>query len=290
MNWVILVLISATFFSFRAIIIKELLIKNKIPPIIFLSFLLSLIFTLFFKNKINFDLSFHLIGILLIESLLITTSWLFMLKAFKKLDISTVAPLGNLSPLFLVFLSIIFLGESINLINYVCIWILIISAYALELKSPYHFLEPLKLFKSRFFIYILIALVSSSISAVLDKVLMQDMNPYTLMFWLYLFLSIISFLIILYTKEIRDVKHFIKNKSLIFVILIAFSSVVGDIAYLSAVAIPGTLIALIIPLKRFSTVIETVIGGRIFKEKHIFYKGAITIVMIFGIYLMTINS
>jgi len=288
MNWVILILISAIFISIRNILTKKLLFKNDPLPIMFLISVFSLIGMIFFKTNIHGNLSMNIYILLIIKSIIIGIVWLCLYQAYKHMNISTISPLRNLSPLFLIIFSLIFLGENITFVNYFGIGLLIISAYALEIKSFRNLLEPLKIFKTKFFGYILISLIGSSISATLDKIILKSINYQSILFFFYLFISIFYLGIIFFKNDFSNIKKLFKPNQIVLILLITLSALIADFSYFIAAAIPATLIVLIIPLRRTSTFISTLIGGNFFKEKNIWYKGLICLVMILGVYLIII--
>ena len=254
----------------------------------FLISIFSLIGMVFFKDNITFDISLRIYGLLILKSLIMAIVWLFLYKAYQQLNISLISPLRNLSPIFLVVLSLIFLGENITLINYMGIGLIMVSAYVLEIKLGSSIFKPLKIFKSKFFVYVLISLLGSSISAILDKILLKDIHPYSLLFFFYLFMSIIYLGIVIFKKEVPSVKKLLNGNNLYLILAITLVSLIADITYAIAAAIPATLIVLLIPLRRLSTFISTIVGGKFFKEKNILYKSGICLIMILGIYLIII--
>ncbi|MFT4283173.1 MAG: EamA family transporter [Candidatus Woesearchaeota archaeon] len=287
MDWVILVLISAIFLGLKYVTIKKGLFEFKPLPILFFITLLGTLFTLYFVQDIQFILSAQTYTLIILKSLSITISWYFLYLAYKNLDISTVAPLKNLSPVFLVILSFLILGEQITLINYLGIFILILSAYALELKGLNNFLDPFKFMKSKFFIYIIIAIFTTSLSAVLDKVILTQTNYATIMFYFFLFLSIFYFLMLLCKKEIGEIKHlFISKKYFALTILVAMLAFLADTFYFFAVSLPTTAVVLIIPFRNTSNLIATIVGGKLFSEGSVLYKSGVCVVMLVGVLLV----
>jgi bacterial/archaeal transporter family protein len=288
MEWLILVLISAVFLASRTILTKKILLKNDTLPLLFFVSLISTVVMIFFYKSISLDLTLVVYSLILLKSLVIAVAWFCIYQAYKNLDISTVSPLRNLSPIFLIVLSLIFLGEKASLINYVRIFILIISAYMLETKSFSNLLEPFKFFKTKYFLLIIISMIGNSISAILDKIILKSMNHHSLMFLFYLFLTIIYFIFIASRKNIKSLKLFSGVKNIILILAISASALLADFSYFMAVTIPGTLIILIIPLRRISTFISTLLGGRLFHEKNLLHKSIICLVMVFAVFLITL--
>lgn len=289
MDWTVLVLISAIFLGLKYVTIKKVLFEFKPLPILFLMTAASTIFTLIVFQDINFVLDTKLYGLILLKSLSITISWYFLYQAYKNLEISTVAPLKNLSPMVLVVLSFLFLGEQITLVNHLGIVVLVLSAYALELKGLSNFLDPFKFMKSKFFLYVIIAIITTSFSAILDKIILQDTNYSSVMFFFFLFLSILYFLIIIYRKETLEINELLHSKKyFLLTMLVAVLAFLADVFYFLAVSIPTTAIALIIPFRNTSNLIATILGGRLFSEGNVFYKSVVCFVMLIGILFVVI--
>lgn len=289
MTWFSLVLISALFLSFRTILFKKILGDKNTLPVLFLSTLFLTILMLFFYRELSFSLSPFMLFLIIIKSIIIAAGWFFIFQAYKYLPISTVSPLRNLSPVILIVLSFFILGESVSLINYIGIFLLILSAYFLEVKSLKHIFEPLKFFKSKYFLFIFFSMTAGSISAILDKIILKSVDTYSLMFYYFLFISIIYFFVLLFQKEIKSLKPFLTKSNILTLFLIAVSMFMADMTYFNAVALPGTLIILIIPLRRLSTFLSTLFGGIFFHEKRLLQKSIICLVMIFAVYLIMLN-
>lgn len=131
-------------------------------------------------------------------------------------------------------------------------------------------------------------MVGGSISAVLDKLILKEIGHYSLLFFFYLFTSIIYIITVIYKRDYIEIKNLLKLQNLSIIIGITVFTLIADITYVIAAAIPTTLIVLLIPLRRLSTFISTLVGGRFFKEKNILYKGGICLMMILGVYLIII--
>lgn len=289
MDWILLIFISAVFLGLKKVTIKKVLFEFKPLPILFVISALSTVFMVFFVQDISLSISSLAYGLIILKSLVINVAWYLLYMAYKNLEISIVAPLTNLSPIFLVILSFFVLGEQVTLLNYVGIALLVISAYALRLEGVYKFLEPFKLLKSKFFLFIIIALIGKSTSAVLDKMLLREMNYPSVLFFFFLHVSIFYFLFILYRGETNEITElFVKTKYWFLTFLIAVLAFLADVFYFIAVAIPTTYIVLIIPLRNTANLIATVIGGKLFKEGNVLYKSVVCLVMLFGVGLVVL--
>ncbi|MFT4326435.1 MAG: EamA family transporter [Candidatus Woesearchaeota archaeon] len=288
MNWVFLVLASAFFLAFRTILTKKISTNHSALPVLFYISLLSTLSIVFFHTNMFFSFPLHLYGLIIIKAFVISIAWISIFEVLKHVDVSIVAPLKNMSPLFLLVLSMLFLGERVSAINYAGIFLVVFSSYALELQSFRNFLEPLRFFKSRYFILIIISLIGNSISAVLDKVLLQTLDYLTVMFIFYLSISCWFLFFLCIRKEISSLSIFRQSHTRILIIALTFFALVSDFFYFMAVAIPGTFIILIMPLRRLDSLISTILGGRIFKESHLVYKSIVCLLLILASVLLVL--
>ncbi|MBN1175823.1 EamA family transporter [Candidatus Woesearchaeota archaeon] len=288
MSWVLFALLSAMFFSLRDILSKHMLKRHDSIVILFnAAFLVTLLTAIIFYNSISFVLPGKILGVLFVKSVLVALGWYFLLEAYKHLDISTAAPLLNLSSIILLVLGIVFLGETLDGLQVVGFIVLILGAYALELKSLNNFWEPISLFKQKSVIFIFLSLLSLSFSAVLDKILSWQILPQTIIFYNGFVIALIAFIVILAKRDIPDFVSVLRESPW-HVLFMGVANILSDVTYFLAVVTPGALITLIIPLKRLSTVFTTMAGGHLFKEERIFYKGVISLFMVGGVLLLVL--
>jgi uncharacterized membrane protein len=288
MNWILFALISAVFLALKKVLIKQELFLIDPLPLLLLISLSSAFFSFLFINPQNIFLSPSLFGFLALKGFMIAISWYAISQAYKNLPISTVAPLENLAPLFLVILSFCILGEKDLPLQYFGIILLLFSAYILELKNISDFFRPLQRFQNIFFGYILLSLLTSAFSAIIDKHIIYDSEKFLLLFWFYVFLSLFYFVFLMFSSRRSLFFSLFQKKTLVSIFLIALLAVLSDYFYFTAVAIPGTLIVLIIPLRRLANVFATVLGGSFFKEDRFWYKGGVALLMVLGAILMSV--
>src|SRR3989344_74072 len=110
--WVTLTVLSAIFLSIQRVIQKKALLKDHASEYLTTMSLLAWIFLLPFITKIDLSLSLATWGLLIFKSILVTVSWVAITRAYKHMEISTVEPLKNISPIFLLFSAMIFLREA----------------------------------------------------------------------------------------------------------------------------------------------------------------------------------
>ncbi|MFH1063563.1 MAG: EamA family transporter [Candidatus Woesearchaeota archaeon] len=290
MEWFVFALVAAVFFGSRQVISKKVLISEHATEFLSVTCSLTFLFSLFFLPMMDFSYPLKIWGLMYLKALFVTIGWLLGSKALRHLEISYVTPLTNLSPIFLIVWSVIFLGEMPSLLQYAGVAFLIFGAYWLQANHHMkNMLHPLKIFKNKYAAFMLFAIFVYSWCSVLDKVILRTVDPYTFLSFTFLVLAI-HYLLIQFVKYngLKDIKHaFVKGKHLMFVIalLLLFS----DIFYYTAVALPGAMVSLIIPLKRTSTLIATLVGGRLFHEHDMIYRFIACGIMIVGVVLIVIG-
>ncbi len=214
----------------------------------------------------------------------VTAIYLFM-KALNLSELSLVAPLLALTPLFLIFTSDLILGEFPSFLGISGIISIVLGVYILNIKEKNKILEPLKsLLKNKGAQAMLMVAFIYSIACNVDKIAIQNSNP-------------VTFLII--SKSLT---------ALIFLSLVCFKSKIGfqgiksnfkwliPIGIFSAgtllsqmIAINIALVPYIISLKRSSALFSVVLGFLIFKEKNTKPKLLGAAIMVVGVFLISIS-
>jgi len=129
-------------------------------------------------------------------------------------------------------------------------------------------------------------LISISITAITDKLILKKVNVYTDLFYTATIVLIAILNYYLFKKNlIKTTKNIIQNPNLF---LISLFTNLGTYSILLAIQIPNAKLSLIIPIKRTSTLFSSIIGGKLFHEKHLFKKIIAIIIMLFGILLLVI--
>lgn len=292
MPWYIFGFLSAIFIGLRFVTTKKVLFHEHSAE--FLAILAIVNFILIFPLIFTVELiSYKILGLIFIEALILTTAFLFEIKSFREFKISTVAPLLNLSPLFLILLAYIFLGEYLNIFQFIGIIILVAGAYLLEPVSLNHNNNKensnhplLNLFSSRHSFYLFSALVLLSVVALLDKIILGMTDIFNLIFYSRMFFALNSFIFLwVFYDGIKGVKHGF-SKVGIWVVIVALFMVLGDLSYFKAVSL--TYVSLVVPIRRLSTLFAALVGGTLFKEEGIFRKTIACIIMIGGAILVVL--
>lgn len=293
--WVVLSLISAFFFGLKDILVKKFLEKTKINSreLIFHEYVLVIVFvTIVFFDKIDFMSIYNFWGLYMFKAFSVGMASYLYFKLLEKHEISLVSPLINLSPIFLLVLSSIFLSEKITIIHFLGILIVMIATYFLEITmhhhdkdSPHthHFMNLTKK-DYNFFSQVIILLSVFSFAAISDKIILGDVNVYTNMFFTSFFILYGLIFYYIRSKKLRQSLNIFNQSSM--VLLISVLTIISNFLILLAIAIPNAMVSLIIPLRRTSTLFSSFFGGLIFHEKHLGKKLLSILLMLLGVALI----
>ncbi len=287
MEWYILVILSSIFLTIQHVLQKKVLFREHATEYLTAFCLLMWIGLLPFHDHIQFFIPARTFLLLYTIGALSIFTWLPWIRAYRHMEISTVEPLRNLSPLVVVLFATVFLSERLDSIHFLGILLIIAGSYLLEVavfRVP--FWQPLQLLHKRYIAQILISMTIGSIVAVLAKILLQSLSVPTFLFWTF-FLASFHMVIIQFIKYegIDDIVKVVRADWKLLA-LIVITTIVSDYLHLLAIAMPTTLISLAIPLRRLSTLFVTVIGGELFHESRLFQKTMACIVMLVGTYLL----
>jgi len=289
MPWYYLALISACFIALFDIIGKKILVREHSFDLLATSFLFMAIMVLpmIFYQDVSLPKTSTLLFIF-IKSVLTVTYIIFTTRSLRHMEVSEYDPLMNMSSVFLFFMSIFFLGERFSLLNIIGLFLIISGAYVVELKDG--LLSPLRnMYKNKYMHFLVLSFIFASLSAIMDRfILLGDVSVDVMLFYNRLFSAGLLFIVISFL--FNGLSDIIKVTKRSFIPVLVFSAlyIAADYAYFMAVKIPEAKIALIIPIKRMSTLLVTVAGGELFKEKGIFKKSIACLVMILGAYFIII--
>jgi transporter family protein len=287
-TWYILALVSAFLLSLARVIEKKVLEREHALEFSASSGIFRVIVLILMIPLLGLAIpELKVLGLAYLVSLIACAAFLYRSKATRHMPISEVDPLFNVSPLLLVLLSYFFLGERISSVNGIGIFLMVAGVYILELDDMHHPLHPLrKFFRSRAIHHIGFAVVAMSFGAMLDKFILTNyLSATQYLFWVFMFISINFVVLDLYRFGWKDVKQAL-NTMPVWTALATCLHLMNIVVYYTVAALPNTLISLIIPLRRTSTLFSTIIGGSLFKETRLKQKLVATAVIIAGAYFV----
>ncbi len=173
MNWILLALISPLFYA-AANVLDKIVTGNFIKKshnylvIIGISYVGYAVLLPFVDVTVNTSIIYPIIG-----GFLHFMGIIFYLKALKDEDASTIAPLMQMSPLYVLLLSIVFLSETLRMIQILAFFLIITGAIFISLK-----IESLKLSKAFFLMNI--CAFFFAVNGALIKYSMNYLNSWTI--------------------------------------------------------------------------------------------------------------
>ncbi|NQU98320.1 DMT family transporter [Candidatus Woesearchaeota archaeon] len=284
MDWYIYILLSAVFIAFLNMVNKKILIHEHAMEFLSSRAPLVIIISLFLLPFVNFNIPLKVYVLIYTMSVLVSAGAIYLNKGLRHGEISTISPLTNISPVFLLIIAYFILGESPEAKQYFGVFLLILGAYSLEVGiTNKGLLEPIKIFlKSKIIHYVIFSMVVFSITATFDKFIITNYTNFqTHFFLLMIFTSINYMLVDSYRFGYREIIIGLK-KDFKFHLGSSIFLFLGNFFYFSAVSFPSAPISLLIPLKRTSTLFTTIFGGKLFHEENLLVKVLACIIMIWG--------
>ena len=277
MEWYFIVLLSACFLAGADLFMKKSLFTDHV------------LFLLPFVFRMHFSFSFSLYSLIFLKACLVSGAWLLFMKGVRHLELSKAIPLKNLSSFFVVILSFFFLGERLTFLQWGGILILIFGAALLELeKDIFHFIHKIKELPKHYLFLILLGLFLGALCAILDKIILREVEVLTFTFLNFAFLFILYFIYssLLYHGYKDMITVYKKTKWLV----LGFSSfmLIADYLHFYVISIPSAYISLIIPIRRLGSLISTLVGGEMFHEHQIGIRVFASTIMLIGVLLLVL--
>ncbi|MBD3209399.1 EamA family transporter [Candidatus Woesearchaeota archaeon] len=225
-------------------------------------------------------------------SIILITANLYYLRSVRHSELSSSIPLMNISPLFLLVVAYLLLGEKPGVVAVIGILLLVVGTYLLQAGvSPGKkgLLAPFRvLLTSRYSLYMIFAILIYSFTATLLKAVVGWGVDAVSVVVLTLFFMGINYVFLEVVKHgvgeiFRDLR---RDGRIIFFSFI--SGLLSNLFLLLAMAVPGALVSLIIPIKRTSTFLTALIGGRLFHEHRLGVKLLACAVMVAGVVLIVL--
>jgi drug/metabolite transporter (DMT)-like permease len=224
----------------------------------------------------------HFIFSLLITGIINAITLVLILKALKTTDISLVAPLFSLSPVLLLITSPFIIGEFPSLFGTIGIFFILFGTYILNFKKRFS-LEPITgILKNQGQRLILIVAILWAISSNYYKIGMENSSPIFFIFSLNIFISILLFPFMLRKTRFIKLKNNWKN-------IIPLGILSAGTSMFQWTAASMTLVVYALSIKRLSILISVIGGILLFKEKKSFQRIIATIIILFGIYFITVH-
>lgn len=181
MDWLVFALLSPAFWGLNNVFNKFLMVKKFRGYYSLVSYLniLNLIFAAIIYFVIPISSSFPYFVIAMVVGLLPLFAFWFYSKALMVEEISRITPLFQFIPIFVVFLSAIFLNEILNFQKYFGIMLIVIMSILISYKRS----KTGKSLSSAFSLMIPFSFILS-IYTIMLKYLLTYLNYWSIFFWM----------------------------------------------------------------------------------------------------------
>lgn len=264
--WVIFAVLNPIVDSTRNVFSKKASLNVDSLVVSWVNNLIPLIFfspALFFI-ELKFNNQF--ITSLIVSGIINTSAAILYHRAISKADISVVVPMLSFTPLFLLIMSPIIIGEFPTFKGLIGILLIVFGSYVLNIDFQKEgFLSPLKsLLKNKATRYMLIVAFIWSISANFDKKGIESSSILQYIFFINLFVTIGTTIFSLKKGKLSFDSTRRERKNLFLV------GILTSLGYLfHMIALSMTLVAYVIALKRTAGMITVLLGYFFLKEKNI---------------------
>src|ERR1035437_4698138 len=294
MNWVVAILLSAFFLGIYDLCTKHAVRANAVTPVFFFSTLTGALVWLALllvqalhpgwlpATLVTDALTGKQHLQLLLKSAIVAASWIGTYYALKHLPLSLGAPIRATSPLLTLFGAILILGERPTWLETVGILTTLGSFVGLSVAGAR---EGVHFHRNKWVWFLLIGTLFGAVSSLYDKYLFTRLNfsvP-TVQCWFQIYL-LVFFAPFALGWELRlwSRNEFTWRWSIPF---IALTLLVADYLYFSALRHPDALVAIVMSLRRASTLVAFAGGLLLFKEVNGWKKLPAVIGILIGIVL-----
>lgn len=210
-------------------------------------------------------------------------------RGVKHLELSISSPLTVTNLAFIPFLAFFFLGERLSLQQGAGVFLIFVGVIALEFFQHNSKLFRLSdLLHDKYLVLTIVGGLLYAFTAVVDKAALSSLDPFTYLVIAHFFIAVNSLLImyVLDHEFKRDLKQlFSQDAKMVF--LVSLLSVFQRLSL--AFAISGAFVSLAVAVKKLSSLFATLMAGRLFHERHIVQKMAVSLIMLAGAFLLVVS-
>ena len=281
--WLLLAFLSAFLLGFYDVFKKRSLRDNAVIPVLFLNTLFSsLIFLPFILASsggwLSEDSLFytHSYGwtehrYILLKSVIVLCSWLCGYFGMKNLPITIVGPINATRPVMVLIGALTFLGEHLNVWQWVGVTIAIISFYLLSRSGKK---EGIDFKHNKWIALVVMANVFGAVSGLYDRYLMAPvgvgvgLDKMAVQSWynIYQFFMMGIMLLLLWYPHRHHTTPFHWDWC---IILISVFLSAADFVYFYALSQDEAMISIVSMIRRGSVVVSFLFGAMLFHEKNL---------------------
>lgn len=302
--WLLLAFLSAFLLGFYDVFKKKSLKNNAVIPVLLLNtFFSSLIFVPFIissaKGWLPEDSLFytHTYGwaehkYIILKSVIVLCSWLCGYWGIKNLPITIVGPINATRPVMVLIGALTFLGEHLNVWQWVGVIIAIASFFLMSRSGKK---EGIDFKHNKWIVLVLLANVFGAVSGLYDRYLMAPvgvgvgLDKMAVQSWynIYQFFMMGIMLLVLWFPTRKKTTPFHWDWC---IILISVFLSAADFVYFYALSQDDAMISIVSMIRRGSVVVSFLFGAMLFREKNLKSKALDLLLVLLSMVFLFIGS
>jgi transporter family protein len=297
--WVLLGILSSGFLGLHEIFKKAALHRNAVLPVLLLGTAAgaSLFIPFLILSRVSPELAgnwgfyippagltAHLM--FAVKSAIVSMAWLFGYFAVKHLPVTLLAPLNASGPVWTMLGAMAIYSEKLNAIQWAGVLLSLGFYFALSFGGGKLGVERKN---RRWVLFAFLGIIFNSISALFDKYLVREYDRIAMQSWFSIYTTLIFLLIIalVWYPNRRKAAPFSWRWA---IPLIGVFLVVADFFYFKALSVEGSLVSVLIIIRRASSVLVFVAGAIYFKETNLRRRGILLAGILMGVMLIVWGS
>ncbi|MDD3369064.1 MAG: EamA family transporter [Lachnospiraceae bacterium] len=267
--WILFAFGSAIFAGLTAILAKcgikntDSNVATALRTIVVLIFSWIMIFIVGAQNGLN-SITGKTMLFLVLSGLSTGASWLCYFKALQIGNVNKVTPIDKSSTILTMILAFVFLGEQITVIKFVAMVLIAIGTYLMIQKKDTGNNATEKKESSAWLFYALGSAVFASLTSILGKIGIQDINSNLGTAIRTIVVLIMAWVVVFVTGKQNTIKTIDKN-SWVFLFLSGIATGASWLCYYRALQTGPA--SVVVPIDKLSILVTIVFSYFVFKEK-----------------------
>lgn len=285
MMWLLFAFLSALFAGLTAILAKcgienmDSNVATAIRTIVVLIFSWVLVFGMGVQNGI-FHLSGKTITFLVLSGVATGASWLCYFHALQIGDVNRVTPIDKSSTILTMILAFLFLGETVGAVQ-ICAMVLMGAGTYLMIQKKEA--ETGKKTKKTWLLYALLSAVFASLTSILAKVGMQDVDSNLGTAIRTAVVLVMAWVVVFATGKQKTI-HGIGRKNGVFLVLSGVETGASWLCYFRALQTGPA--SVVVPIDKLSILVTIFFSYFVFGEKLIKKSGVGLVLLVAGTLLL----
>ena len=266
--WLLYAIGSSFFAGITAILVKigventNSILLTALRTIVVLIFSWIMVFVVGSQGTIG-DVSAKTLIFLCASGITTGASWICYFHALQIGNVNVVVPIDKSSVVLTIFLGVIFLGEEMNLVKFICVAGIAVGTYLMIEKKKVSVEEGQKKSKGAIF-YAFMSALFASLTALLSKIGIVGIESNLGTAIRTIIVLIMAWIIVFYTGDYKGIRN-ISKKSWTFIVLSGIATGLSWLCYYRA--LQDGPISVVLPIDKLSTLVSIAFAYIVFKER-----------------------